>query len=104
MRNELQQVGAVDRGVAEACSAPVAMRIKATTADVHHLAGPALLRQGTCANLPGNRGGVVQHVVEAARGDVQAGVRGAGIGGTERVELLDRAIGVDHDDGARHKP
>jgi hypothetical protein len=104
MRNELQKVGAVHRGVAEACSAPVPVRVEATTADLHHLAGPALLRQGTCANLPGHRGWVVQRVVEAAGGDVQASVCGAGIGGTERVELLDRAIGVDHDDGARHEP
>src|SRR5215813_2398377 len=104
MRNELQKVSTVDRGITEACSLLVSVRVKATTADVHYLAGLALLRQGSYANLPGNRCRVVQRVVEAARGDVQAGVRGAGIGGAERVELLDRAIGVDHDDGAGRKP
>jgi len=103
MRNEPQKVGAVDRGVAEACSAPVPVRVQATTANLHHLAGPALLRQGIGANLPGDRGGVVQRVIEAARGDVQASVCSAGIGGTERVELLDRTIGVDHDKSARQK-
>ena len=35
---------------------------------------------------------------------MQASVCGAGIGGTERVELLDRAIGVDHDQSARQEP
>ncbi len=104
MRDELQQVGAIDGGVAEACSAPVPVRVKAATADLHHLAGPALLRQGSGADLPGDRRGMVQRVVEAAGRDVQASVGGAGIGGAERVELLDRAIGVDHDDGARQEP
>lgn len=80
------------------------MRVKATAADLHHLTGPALLRQSIGANLPGNRSGVVQRIVKAARGDVQASVRGARIGGTERVELLNGAIRVDHNDGARHKP
>ena len=104
MRDEPQQVGAIDRGVAEACSAPVPVRVKAATADLHHRAGPALLRQGAGADLPGDRRGMVQRVVEAAGRDAQASFRGAGIGGAERVELLDRAIGVDHDDGARQEP
>ena len=46
MRDEPQKVGAVDRGVTEACPAPVPVRVKAAAADLHHLAGPALLRQG----------------------------------------------------------
>ena len=104
MRDEPQKVGAVDRGVTEACSAPVPVRVKTTTADLHHLAGQALLRQGISANLPRDRGGVVQGIVKAAGIDVQTGVRGAGISGTERVELLDRAIGVDHNESARHEP
>ena len=98
MRDEPQQVGAVDGGITEAFSAPVPVRVKAAAADLHHLAGPALLGQGVDADLPGDRRGMVQRVVEAAGGDVQAGVGGAGIGGAERVELLDGAIGVDHDE------
>jgi hypothetical protein len=35
---------------------------------------------------------------------VQAGLCCTGIGGTKRVELLDSAIGVDHDKSARHEP
>lgn len=104
MRDKPQEVGAVDRGVAEACSGPIPVRVKAATADIHHLAGPALRRQGVGADLPGDRCGMVQRVVEAAGRDVQACVRCTGIGGAERVELLDRAIGVDHDDGARQEP
>jgi hypothetical protein len=46
---------------------------------------------------------VIERVVEAAGCDVQAGVGGAGIAGAERVELLDGAIGVDHDQRARQQ-
>lgn len=35
---------------------------------------------------------------------MQAGVGSAGIGGTERVELLDRPIGIDHHDRALRDP
>lgn len=104
VRDEPEQVGAIDRGIAESCSAPVPVRVKAAAADLHHLAGPALLGQGADTHLPGDRGGMFQGVVEAARVDVQAGVRGARIGGAERVELLDSAIGVDDDDRARQQP
>ncbi len=62
-----------------------------------------MLRQGAGADLPGDRRGMVQRVVEALGRDVQASVRGTRIGGAEGVELLDRAIGVDHDDGARQE-
>ena len=104
MCDEPQQVSAIDRGITEACSAPVPVRVKAAATDLHHLAGPALLGQGADADLPGDRGGMFQCVVEAAGRDVQAGVRSAGIGGAERVELLDSAVGVDHDDRARQQP
>ena len=104
MRDELQQVSAIDRGIAEACSAPIPVRIKTASTDLHHLAGSALLGQGADADLPGDRGGMFQCVVEATGGDVQTGVRSAGIGGAERVELLDSAVGVDHDDRARQQP
>jgi len=104
VRDEPPQVGAIDRGIAESCSAPVPVRVQAAAADLHHRAGPALLGQGVDADLPGDRGGMFQGVVEAAGVDVQADVRGAGIGGAERVELLDSAVGVDHDDRARQQP
>ena len=35
---------------------------------------------------------------------MQPGVGGAGVGGTQRVELLDGAIGIDHDQGAGQQP
>jgi hypothetical protein len=104
VRDKPQQVGAIDRGIAESRSAPVPVRVKAAAADLHHRAGPALLGQGVDADLPGDRGGMFQGIIEAAGVNVQAGVRGAGIGGAERVELLDSAIGFDDDDRARQQP
>ncbi len=80
------------------------VRIQAAAADLHHRTFLALRRQGVGADLPGDRCRVVKDVVEAAGHDVEAGVGGTGIGGAERVELLDRAIGVDHDQRARHQP
>jgi len=47
---------------------------------------------------------VVKGLVEAARHDVQADVGRAGIGRAQRVELLDRAVCVDHDQRARQQP
>lgn len=70
MRDEPQQVGAVNRGIAEAFSAPVPVRVKAASTDLHHLAGLALPGQGADADLPGDRGGMVQCVIEAVGGDV----------------------------------
>jgi hypothetical protein len=80
------------------------VRVKAAAADLHYLAGQALLGQGADADLPGDRSGMFQRVVEAAGDDVQAGVGSAGIGGAERVELLDGAVSVDHDKRARQQP
>jgi len=102
--DEAHQVGAVDRGIAEACSTPVPVRVKAAAADLSHLAGLALRGQGVDTDLPGYRGGMFHCVVETVGGYVQAGVCSTGIGGAERVELLDRAIGVDHDDRAGQQP
>jgi hypothetical protein len=104
VRDETQQIVAVDGRVTEARSAPVPVRIQAATADLHHLAGSALRRQGVGPDLPGHRGRVVQRIVEAAGRDVQPDVGGAGIRRAERVELLDGAIGVDRDERARQEP
>lgn len=104
MCDEPQEVVAVDGGVAEALSATVTMRVQAATADVHYLAVAALRGQGFGADLPGDRGGVIERVVEAVRRDVQASVGGPRVGGAERVQLLDGTIGVDDNDRARQQP
>jgi hypothetical protein len=104
VRDELDQVRAVDRGVPEAVPVPEPVRVQAPTADVHHRAGTTLGRQGIDADLPRHRRRVVERVVEAARHDVKAEVGGAWIGRAERVELLDGAIGVDDDQRARQQP
>src|SRR5690349_16230659 len=104
MRDELQEVSAIDRGIAEPFATPVPVRVKAAAANLHYLAGLALRGQGADADLPGDRRGMFQCVVEAAGADVQAGVGSTGIGGAERVELLDGAISVDHDKRTRQQP
>jgi len=93
--DEPQQVVAVHGGVAEARSLAVPVRVQAAAADLQHRAVQALRGQGGGADLPGDRSGVVQRAVEAAREDMKTGVGGAGIRGTERVELFDGAIGID---------
>ena len=103
MRDEPQEILAVDRGITEAFVPAVAVRVQATTADAHHLAITALRGQGFGADLPGHRGGVVKRVVEAVRRYVQARVGGPRVGRAERVELLDGTIGVDDDDRARQQ-
>jgi hypothetical protein len=102
--DELEQVSAVDGGVTEAFPFPEPVRVQAAAADLHHRAGQALRRKRAHPDLPGHRRRVVEGVVEAARHDVQAGVRGTGIGRAERVELLDSAVGVNHDQRARQQP
>jgi hypothetical protein len=104
VRDELDEVSAVDRGVPEAVPVPEPVRVQAAAADVHHRAGTALGRQRIDADLPGHRRRVVKRVVEAARHDVKAEIGGAGIGRAERVELLDGAIGIDDDQGAWQQP
>ena len=90
--------------MAEAIPVPEPMRVQAAAADLHHGAGVALERQCVGTQLPGHRRRMVEGVVEATRHDVQACVGGTRIGGAERVELLDGAIGVDHDQRARQQP
>jgi hypothetical protein len=102
--DELEQVLAVDGGVAEAFSFPEPVRVQAAAADIHHRAGPALSAKRVRPDLPGYRCRVVKRAVEAAGRDVQAHVGGTGIGGAERVELLDRAVGVDHHQRAWQQP
>jgi len=63
--DEPEQVVAVHRGVAEAGSLPVPVRVEAAAADLHQLAVQALRRQGRRADLARDRGGVRQRLVEA---------------------------------------
>ncbi len=79
------------------------MRVQAAAAYLHHRAGSALRREGISPDLPGYRGRVVKGVIEGTGGHVQAGVGGTRVSGTERVKLLDGAIGIDHYDGAREE-
>jgi hypothetical protein len=79
MRNEFQQVAAVDGGVQEAVPRLEAVRVQATTADLHHRAAQALRRKSTEADLPRNGGRVLKSAVEAICHDVQAGIGSAGI-------------------------
>jgi hypothetical protein len=102
--DEVEQVCAIYGGVAEAFPSAEPVRVQAAAADLPRLAGLALIRQGSRANLPGNRRRMVKGLIEAARHDVQPGVGGAGISRAERVKLLDRAVGVDHDQRAREQP
>lgn len=104
MRDELQQVGTVDGAVAEAGPLPVPVRVQAAAADLHRRAFQAFRSQGSGPDLPGHSGGVVECVVEAVRKDMQTSVGSTGIRGTERVEFLDGAIGIYHDERARHQP
>jgi len=104
VRDEPQEIGAIDGRVAEAFTLAVPMRVETAAADLHHLAVPALRAQRGGADLPGHRGGMVKRVIEAVRCDVQAGVGGAWVGGTERVELFDRSIGIDDGDRAWQEP
>ena len=89
MRDEPQEILAVDRRVAKTSAVKVTVRVQAATAYLHYPAGLALWRQGVGADLPSYSGGVVQRFIEAVGGYVQAHVSGARIGGAKRVELLD---------------
>ena len=88
----------------EAVTVTEPVRVEPAAADLHHRAVQALRRERAGADLPGHRRRVVEGIVEAVRHDVQAGIRRTRIGRTERVELLDRAVGIDHDQRARQQP
>jgi hypothetical protein len=66
VRDQLEQVIAVDGGMAESLAVPEAVRIQAAAADLHNGAGHALGGERFHADLPGHRGGVVQCVIETA--------------------------------------
>jgi hypothetical protein len=97
VRDEPEKVVAIYGAVAEASSLLVPVRVEAAAADLHYLTAQALRSQGSGTDLPGDRGGVLQRVIEAAREHVQTGVGSAGIRGTKRVELFDGTVGIDHD-------
>jgi hypothetical protein len=63
--DELKQVLAVHRGVAEAFSRQETVRVQAATADFHHRAGLAQRRERLGTDLPGHRRRMVKGVVEA---------------------------------------
>jgi hypothetical protein len=102
--DEPEQVLAVDRGITEAFPLPEPVRVQAAAADIHHRALQALGGERAGADLPGHRRRVLKRVVKTTRHDVQAHVGGARVGGAERVELLDRTVGVDHHQRARQQP
>jgi hypothetical protein len=104
MRDQLEQVIAVDRGMAEALVVQEPVRIKAAAADLHDRAGQALGSERVHADLPGHCCRVVKRVIEAARPDGESGVGGAWIGRAERVQLLDGPVGVDDGQGTRQQP
>jgi hypothetical protein len=103
MRDLLEQILAVHARIPEAVAVKKPMRVEAAPADLHDRAGPALRTERVSADLPGHRRRVVKGVVEAGRHDFEAGVGCAWIGGAEGVELLDAAVGVDHEQRARQQ-
>jgi len=68
--DQADQVGAVDRRIAESGTAAIAMRVQAAAADLHDWAGLALGRQCVGAKLPGDRGGMRERVIEGTGHDV----------------------------------
>lgn len=66
MRDELEQVAAVHGAVAEAGSPPEPVRVQAAAADVPDLALQAFRREGSAADLPGDRRRVIERVIKAA--------------------------------------
>jgi len=78
--NELEQILAIDGGMAEAFSCKEAVRVQAAAADLHDRAGLAERRERFGADLPGHRRRMVKGVVEAARHDVQPCVGGTRVG------------------------
>ncbi len=79
------------------------MRVRAGTADLHHRAGLALSGQGIGLDLPGDRRGMLQCLVEGVVEDIEPGIGGAWVSRAQRVELPDGSVGVDHDEGARRQ-
>jgi hypothetical protein len=64
VRNQPDQVGAVDRRIPESVAGPVAMRVEAAAADVHDRTGSALRRQGIGTDLPGHCRRMLQRGIE----------------------------------------
>src|SRR5690242_21755786 len=87
--------------MAETRPALETMRVEAAAADTQHRTLLALHGQGVDTDLPGHRGRMAEGRVEGVGADVQSGLGRALVGGAQRVELLDGAVGVDHDKRAR---
>lgn len=96
MSYQLLQVRAVHGRITEAGAGPVPVRVKAAAADPQQRAGLALVGQGVRSDLPGHRHRVVQRGIKLVGQDVQPGVGGTRIGRAQRVELLDRSVGLHH--------
>lgn len=104
MRDESEKGAAIYGRVVEADILPVTVGVEATAADLHHRAVQASRRQRGGADLPGDRGGMLQRVVEAVGGHMQVSVGSSRIRRTQRVQLLDGAVSVDYHKSARQQP
>jgi len=102
--DELLQVCAVDRWIAEAAACQVAVCVQAAAAGVHHRARAARRTQAGDALLPRPDRRMGGGRVERVAVDVQAG-RGCAVeGDLDRVRLLYRPVGLDDGDVARREP
>jgi tetratricopeptide (TPR) repeat protein len=66
VRDQLEQVRTINRGIHEPLPLPEPVRVQTATADAHLRAGPALPRKRLGTDLPGHRRRVVKGVVEAS--------------------------------------
>jgi hypothetical protein len=64
VRDELQEVGAVHGAVPEASPGQIPVRVKTATADLQHMTVQAFRREGSGTDLPGDRGRVIESIVE----------------------------------------
>ena len=105
MPDEAFQVGAVDGRVGEAAGVRVvAVGVIAAAAHLDQGAAAALGAEAVAAAAAGGHAGVRQGVVEGVVEDVEAGGGGALVGGFERVDLFDGAVGVDDQGDDRGEP
>ena len=95
--DQREQVGAVNRWIAEPGPRPVAVRVKAAAATGHDRAFPAGLAQSGQPLLASDDPRVPPDDVQGMAEDVQAGGRRAVVRRFERVNLFIRPIGLDND-------
>ena len=97
MGDQREQIGAVNRWIAEPGPRPVAVRVKATAATGHDRAFPAGLAEPGESLLASDDPRVLSDDIQGMAEDVQAGGRRAIVGRFERVNLFVRSIGLDND-------